>query len=476
MKKLTLTALVTCIICSCGSTVGQSIQVGPDVENKVRGFVRDLQRFHETEDLDGMMGLFAPDYSQAFTGLSKDQMKEVFEKAFANGEISSMTTTVVGIEPFDDSVLVRVLTEMDTLSCAEKKEHVEKNDVLLLQKRDGNLQIVSTAGDVARDAFDPATRVYRSEKGKYSLRVPPGWAPLKETSQLGGIVPDHVVLLAPDLKSCVFLGFVQLPIRVEAKQALEGDMAVEKRIASEHTVSEQGPLTVGGMDGYQLVSEFKIEQQHRKRLRVYIHGDPFLYFFVCDAIPPERFEALRPDFDSIVQSFSRSEPEEGLTVEEEVAGELAQGSITGKTYTNQVLNCFIAAPDGWEIRTSPNPAHLVEMQYSQGKSIARLIATEDGICNASLENLVDKRLDAVKRIVQDFHEASRRKVTVQGSPGIEALQTYSLEGLGTFHVKEVTVIRDGKYYLVLCQAIEPDSFADLEPDFDRIIQSFGFIQ
>ncbi len=116
------------------------------------------------------------------------------------------------------------------------------------------------------------------------------------------------------------------------------------------------------------------------------------------------------------------------------------------------------------------------MQYTEGKSIARLIAGKGLPSTAKLDYIFTERLEAVKQIVQDFSESSRQEVAIQETPGIESTQAYYLEGLGQFNVKEVTLIRDGIYYLILCQCIEPDDFAVLEKDFDMIIESFGFIQ
>jgi hypothetical protein len=116
------------------------------------------------------------------------------------------------------------------------------------------------------------------------------------------------------------------------------------------------------------------------------------------------------------------------------------------------------------------------MPYTKGKSLARLIAAKGLKETDTLKDVFAKRLDSLRQIVQDFNETSRRDVTVANTPGIESIHTFKIEGLGEFHVKEVTLIRDGTYYLILCQCIEPDDFAILEKDFDRIIQSFGFTQ
>ena len=51
-----------------------------------------------------------------------------------------------------------------------------------------------------------------------------------------------------------------------------------------------------------------------------------------------------------------------------------------------------------------------------------------------------------------------------------------MEALGKVHVKEWTLIHNNTYYLILCQCIEPDDYTVLEKNFDRILESFGFIQ
>jgi hypothetical protein len=226
-----------------------------------------------------------------------------------------------------------------------------------------------------------------------------------------------------------------------------------------------------------VVTEFKVNDivPARKRMRVYIAETPMLYFFVCDAVGPEKFDGLAPQFQAVVSSLRLLPAEGGVDRQQAMAAEQAKGGVSGRVYTSQEFNCFIAAPEGWEIRTSPNPAHLAEMQYTRGKSIARLIAAK-GMTPEKLEDVVAKRIDQVRAIVQEFSESSRRTVTLRATPGVESIQTFRVPELGVFHVKEVTLIRDGIYYLILCQCISPDDFAVLEPDFDRIIQSFGFIQ
>ena len=298
------------------------------------------------------------------------------------------------------------------------------------------------------------------------------------------LTPDSVSILAPDFESKVMMGLVQMPMKLDpdetiaAQKAVEADSALAKRETSEYVVCEQGPVSIGDMKGYKLIAKAKQKGTNveHKFMRTYFSDSPMLYFFVCDAPGPENFDSLLGQFEAIIASFNLLPVDEKLSRQEAVAAEQAEGTVAGRVYTSKEYNCFIAAPAGWEIRTSPNPAHLVEMQYAEGKSIARLIAAKGLQSTDKLEDIFTKRLDAVKQIVQDFSESSRQEVTIQETPGIESIHSYYLEGFGQFNVKEVTLIHDGTYYLILCQCIELDDFTVLEKDFDKIIDSFGFIQ
>jgi len=166
-------------------------------------------------------------------------------------------------------------------------------------------------------------------------------------------------------------------------------------------------------------------------------------------------------------------------VKEQVVAEFGQGTISGRVYTNEEYNCFIAAPEGWELITSANPAHLAEMHYKPGKSIARLIGAKGEMSpppSVGLHEVVEERTQGLKKLLEDFNESSRRDLTIAGVPGVESVNSYSIDEVGHFKAKEVTFRKDGIFYLIMCQAIEPDKYETLEKDFDQIIASFGFIK
>jgi hypothetical protein len=116
------------------------------------------------------------------------------------------------------------------------------------------------------------------------------------------------------------------------------------------------------------------------------------------------------------------------------------------------------------------------MQYRPGKSIVRLIAAQGIPKTVTLAQAVGTRIEGLRAVVKDFTEVSRREFTLLNTPAIESIQTFVLENVGDFHTKEVTLIHKGTYYLILCQCISPDTYEDLESDFDKIIESFGFMQ
>lgn len=451
--------------------------ITPELKEKAVALAEAYGQAYRAKSIDQVMGLFDPELGEEALATYAAAFQEIFERDFV-----AVDSSVREIKPTRTRIAVKVALVEGYPARQGKQERQPRRHILFTKRHDDRLLVREFAEEILGGDFNSQTRTYRSTKGRYSVAVPAGWTPVEAPADLSMIVPEPVCLLAPDLESLCILGFVQLPIKMTLEEAVKLDVDAAKRLVEQHTLVGEGPTRVGEFEAYYAISEFSEkglteEEGMRRRMRLYFSSPPMLYFFIFDVLPPEQFDALKPDFDAIVESFSVLPTEGGQTAEEAVAEHLAHGSVQGRVYTNEEFNCFIAAPEGWEIRTSPNPAHLVEMQYTGGKSIARLLAArglppEPDI----LKKTFERRLQAVKAIVEDFNEISRRDVTIHEVPAIESIHTYSLKGLGGLHIKEVTIVQDGVYYLILCQAIEPDSFDNLEPDFDEIIGSFGFIQ
>ncbi len=450
-------------------------KITPQTEQKVRDAIESWHEKYIEKDVNGIIELLHP----ACEDPPKDIFKMVLQRKFDTNELLGIEYDILSITAYKKNIAALVSTVKIT---GEDKD--QDNVLYILKPHADRLLINGFYEQLDPNDFNVNTQVYTSNKGKFSLTIPQGWIPLKSTVLLQALTPDSVTILAPDLESKVMMGLVQMPMKLDpnetiaAQKAVEADSAMAKRESSEYIVCEQSPATLGDMKGYKLIAKAKIKESktEHKILRAYYSDSPMLYFFICDAIGYETFDTLLPQFEAIIESFNMLPVDEDMTRSEAIAAEKAEGTITGRVYSSKKYNCFIAAPEGWEIRTSPNPAHLVEMQYKNGKSIARLIAAKGLQPKDKLDDIFTMRLKSVKEIVQDFSESSRQEISIQETPGIESVHTYNLEGIGNFHVKEVTLIRDGTYYLILGQCIEPDDFSVLEKDFDKIIESFGFIQ
>ena len=445
------------------------------VTAEATALIQSLRTHFSHRHVDKIMDLFHPQYEEG------ELMRENLRKAKELDVFPHYTLALLDATEQASAVVARVaITEQS----ADEEAHL-RTELFVLKRDEGQLRILGTYESPDTEAFDPETGLFFSFKGKFSVTAPAGWRPLKGSNILRALTADSMILLAPDLQSKVMIGVLQLPLKLgdnnaeTAQKAALADSAMEQRLTRNHRVHDQGPLANSGMEGYRIISEFEAKEAaigKRKRLRVYLADGPILYFFVCDAIGPDQYDSLSSRFNDIITSLALLPIEGGLTRQEALAAEQAEGSVTGRVYTSEKYNCFIAAPEGWEIRTSPNPGHLVEMQYGAGKSIARLIGSKGIPKSASVMDIFSTRLDQVKSLVQEFVETSRREITLQNTPAIESVQSFQVDGLGHFQIHEWTVIKDNTYYLILCQCIEPDDPDRLAIDFEQIRNSFGFIQ
>jgi hypothetical protein len=450
---------------------------GADVTNQVRTFVDSLQTAYNQKDADKVVSHFDP---TCFDML--DSFKKSLQKSMDTGDAPQVRMQVLSATRYDAGIMAKIAT---TKIRPTKEEAKEQTEIFILKPHGNQLKLMGTYEAPNEGTYDEKTRIFSSTKGKYTVIVPEGWFALKAYGFLNTATADSMIVLAPDLQSQVMMDVVQMPLKLgkddaeTAKIGALADVDVEKRMTANHQVFEEGPTRVAGMDGYRIVAGFEGNGSGisaRKRIRIYLADQQMLYFLVCDAIGPEQYDFLSPQFEALISSFRLLPVEEGVSRQEAMAENQAQGEVSGQVYTSEEFNCFIAAPEGWEIQTNPTPAHLAAMQYTAGKSIARLVAAKDLPESVKLDEVVSSRIEQVKAVTKEFTEASRRNITLQDTPGIESVQTYTIEGLGRFHIKEWTFIHDKTYYLILCQCIEPDDYTLLEKDFDKILKSFGFIR
>ncbi len=480
IKNLIKSALLLLTLASFANA--QQDGVAPQWREKANALFQNLDNAYMKEDIEGLMSLFDNDFAVIFLDINKNSFRSIFEDLFKKMTIVKVETKIKSTELFSKYLVVKTETYMKLKNEQGVEQDITDNDIYFIKLENDKLMIYSCANQLAPGEFDPVSRNFLSGKGKFGLTIPPKWYPLK-SEQMGNIATENIVIAAEDMKSFVLLGFVQAPMTLDpktaSKQAADADEALAKKMMKDYVLIEQGDFKNDKISGYKTITEFSNNDIKRKRIRVYFYKDPFVYFFVCDAIPSEKFDTYKADFEKIINSFVISDSKNNATVSENIAAEYAKGSIAGNIYTNNEYNCFIAAPSNWTIRTSPNPAHLVEMQYKTGKSIARVIAAKDMkklAGDLTIDAWCNQRVSELKNLTVDFKDVSKNNIQIQNIPAVESVLEYKLENFGNFKEKCIYIAKGDIFYLILCQAIEPDQYDALEKDFNEIIKSFGFIK
>jgi len=462
---------------ACGLLLSLSAQAMADTQEQVNTFIEAWQQVVQAQDMEAAIALGHPDIPKAEIDANKGiLLKQFSEYASANPKITMHNST-----QYENYTVVQATI---TLSPTDQPTS-EKHMLYGLKAHGDRLMLWSYAEEAGPDIFNPHTRLVTSKKGQFTLTVPQNWYAAKPMGPLAAISAGSAILLGPDMNSTFAMGVVQLPMKIAdtdletTKIAAQSDVAATKRLTAEHQVLAQGPIVLDGKDAYMIQTQFKLKASDTLtyyRTRYYIYHDPMIYFFLCDTYDSKNEKTMTQDFDTIMHSFKLLPQEQGISLQEAMAAQQGEGTITGTVYTCESYNCFIAAPEGWTLRTSPNPAHLAEMQYKEGKSIARLIGLKGLPDTLSLQDLVDGHTKGLKSLTEAYESLSTRTITFQDHEAIEEICAYTLEGFSAFHEKAVHLLRNNTYYIILCQCIEPDDYATLEADFDQIIQSFGFIQ
>jgi hypothetical protein len=102
--------------------------------------------------------------------------------------------------------------------------------------------------------------------------------------------------------SVLFAGF-KLPKEFGAEELIEADDAMTAELDETFERLERSTAELAGHVWQTSLSLTAAGGAPRKRLRFYAVQGEVLYFFVCDALPPERFEQYRKTFESVVQTF-----------------------------------------------------------------------------------------------------------------------------------------------------------------------------
>lgn len=428
-----------------------------------------------SNNVDVLLDSFHSDLQVKVSG-----MKQIMQATLNSVEFDSYELRIEETIHEGDPALVRVIEDASGTRDGKPFDR-EKEFVYILKNENGEPRVLQSMRLIDEDLIDQSTDSFVSNKGGFALQIPQGWIATTPPDPIGNVVTDGINAMAPDLAGSILVGVVQIPMSLPegqgARMIAQTDAASMKALSKNYRQTAEKSVTLEGMAGWEIMSEFEIFGQKFKRSQLYFENDSLIYFIILDmeaTLTEAKAATIEQTLISAYQSFRLVSTDDNLTVAEQLRTDLGQGQITGNIYSNDEFNCYIAAPEDWTLRTSSTPSTLVEMQYNNGSSIIRILAEDNLPSTITAEQASKGRLSTLPNVVQNYNEKYVKPVQLAGETAWMSEQSYTLEGLGHFDVKEVTFVRDGKYYLVLCQAIAPDDFTKLVKDFDAVINSFGF--
>jgi ketosteroid isomerase-like protein len=284
-------------------------QVDAELREEIREVFQKADTFAGAKDLNGFMSLFAEDFELIPAGLTKEGTRESFDKFFkANDEIWA-DHMLLDISRAGDKIRVICDEIVKGRSGDGGWQELAQSSVIYYLIRDGDSLKFFRAAEVDRSRLKCINRqTYRNETSGFSFTAPENWTilPSKHPTMEG-----VVNALAPDMSSVTLFGYVNLPSTISARQVLEGEeMATEK--ASQkgtYNLFKSGPIEFKGYEGFETESEFQIPAgQARHRRRVYFHTGDRLFVLCFDAIPPQNWDAVKDDFQSILDSIKLTGP------------------------------------------------------------------------------------------------------------------------------------------------------------------------
>lgn len=139
----------------------------------------------------------------------------------------------------------------------------------------------------------------------YGCRVefPTGWS-LKQIRAFGFCTVGE----SPDGKSSITFAGWRLPDAFGAAELIDADEAMTAELDETFKHLERSAARLGAHEWETSVSLTAAGGEARKRWRLYTVHDDVLFFFVCDAIPPEKFDAQRDTFERTVKTLVLQSP------------------------------------------------------------------------------------------------------------------------------------------------------------------------
>lgn len=475
MKRI---AILFCGLIWVTAVAAQTTEVSPQLQSEVEACFQRLDRAMESKDIDLLMESISDDYMSVFYGPTAEGMKRFFERRFEEPGEARASREIEAVERIGDLVQVRLRLKIEHRDGKDKDWRVvaDSPHVYFLAEEEGSLRI-RASGRVSHKRYGQIEgQTYNSGTVGFSLTVPKNWVLIPTRSKR---LMEAVAVLSPDGSSAVLFGYIEPAYNLDAGEALKADDSALRQLAGDnYRAIASKTATIAGLPAYESHSEFTIDgdSRSRRRMRIYLTVGGLLYTFNCDAVPPQRWEKVEPEFRAIVESFTLSETArtEGLRQARRADN---HGLIAGNQYSNKRVGCKITAPEGWRIargKVGDETLFTVNVRPPETvseDSLVRFLAVETG-GPISLREFVQSQIENIEKIGSDAESSPIERIKISGLRGKKTVQQFSLEGLGSVKRKSAFFLSDQTLYMFLCDAIPPSDFEALEPDFDRIIRSF----
>jgi len=443
-----------------------------DLRAQVEAFYQKLDRATESENLDAFMSCFTPGYMEVWAGPNAAQLKTIIEKN--NAELEHITARREFKNITRAGKFVQVLSRVEIKADKTGGGTYEMNlDEVQFLVPDGDSFKIQSRANAKPEQYDPFQgNTCKNETAGVQFSVPEGWVLVPGAHPY---MQGVTFMLAPDGTSAAMFGYLELPSNMGAKEGLEGDDAVCKTVAQNFEMFQAGDYAVGDLKGYESVTRFTIprDDRDRKRWRVYFSGGGLLITFNFDAIPAERWDSVKPDFEKILASFSMT-PEAQKDAASQVRALTAKGEVAGNIYSNDELGCQIAAPRDWTLKTTSLGSQFkftVDINPPEGESMVRFLAV-DTQGQGTLEQFIKGDMNALKMISKDTELGEVQDLQLSGYPAKLHISRFSIEGFGNIKRKAVYVLVKNILYCIVCDAKPAADFDSLLPRFDEVIQSF----
>lgn len=190
-----------------------------------------------------------------------------------------------------------------TFGCRRREEPREEKIEITVKREDTELKKKVAVLEKAAEELKLAKgeiigSKYINKKYRCQVQSPQGWKmDLPETQFL-----FQVDMISPDKSAVVLLAAVRVG-RMTAKAVVLADEAVTKKMFTDYKLLSEREIIRDNLEGYESISEFAIGDSWRRRRRTYFVDGEYVYFFVFDAFPPERYKRWEKDFNEITKSF-----------------------------------------------------------------------------------------------------------------------------------------------------------------------------